>query len=70
MASKRLKTVLGWSAFWTSFAVLDEWRNHRHDGTTFSQMLRDLFRTNTTTGKIAFLIALTAAAVIFAIHIL
>jgi len=68
--SEVLRSALGWTAFWAGFAAIDEWRNYRHDGTTFSQTIRDLFNVETPAGRRNFLYALGLAHGIFAAHIL
>lgn len=62
------------AAFWVSvFATLglvDLWLDSKHNGSTLSEVGRELFHTNTRTGRIAFVSAWVALSAWLIPHIL
>ena len=68
------RKALRWPIFWIGtiggLGVFDAWRASKHDGSTLSEVTRELFRTDQPPGRAAFAAALAVGAGALAIHIL
>lgn len=67
---ERLRWLFFWTAVWTAFGFFDYWRDTKHDGSTFSEVVRAVFHTERSGGSLAFLATLNLGSAVFAAHIL
>lgn len=69
LTQKGLRWLFFWIGFGALFGALDGWRATKHDGTSVSELLRSIFHTDTTGGKVAFTATLVLLFFIFLWHI-
>lgn len=66
---KPLRWALLWGAILGGLGVFDYWRAGKHDGSTLSEVTRDVFRVNTPHGRSVFTALFWAGARALATHI-